>query len=146
MILFFLFFFKIWRCMPQKCQLLWEQGSHPHDALPLSGGSRRFPAGCASGWLFHEGEFELLVTYRTSLVLSASHIMQCTVMMFWEMSVPSHRGIYVRASATCLWEMPWQPIAAFRRFWNWSRAIERPSRRWEALIILFNYYIKTSIE
>lgn len=46
------------------------------------------------------------------------------------MSVLLHRGIYARASATCLWETPWRPVAAFRRFWRWSPATERPSRRW----------------
>ena len=40
------------------------------------------------------------------------------------------RVICVRASATCHWEMRWQPVAAFRRFWSWSPATERPSRRW----------------
>lgn len=37
------------RCMPQKCQLLWQQGSHPHDAVPLPRGPRGLPAGCAAG-------------------------------------------------------------------------------------------------
>lgn len=43
------------RCLPQKCQLLWQQSSHPHDALPLQRGPGGFPAGCAAGWMFHEG-------------------------------------------------------------------------------------------
>lgn len=46
------------RCMSQKCQLLRQQGSHPHDALPLQRGAWRFPAGCASRRLLHEGQFD----------------------------------------------------------------------------------------
>lgn len=37
------------RCMAQKRQLLWQQGSHPYDALSLSRGTGRLPTGSAPG-------------------------------------------------------------------------------------------------
>lgn len=37
------------RCMAQKRQLLWQQSSHPHDAVSFSRGPGRLPAGSASG-------------------------------------------------------------------------------------------------
>lgn len=49
------FLFIFFRCVAQKRQLFWEQGSHPHDALSLSRGLGRLPAGSASRWLFYEG-------------------------------------------------------------------------------------------
>lgn len=48
----------ILRCMSQKCQLLRQQSSNSYDALSLSRGPRRFPAGCATGRLFYEGQFK----------------------------------------------------------------------------------------
>lgn len=70
------FFYFISRCKPQKRQLLWQQGGHPYDALSLSRGPRRFPAGCAAGWLFHEGQFEQTLTSRASSLFSALHATQ----------------------------------------------------------------------
>lgn len=138
------FFPFISRYMPQKCQLLWQQGSHPHDALSLSRGPRRFPAGCAVGRLLHEGQSEETPTSRTSSSFSVLHATYCLKTGESNMPPippPSHRVIYVRASATCRWETPWRPVAAFRRFWSWSPATERPSRRWDHLNFYSLYFL-----
>ena len=50
--------FFLSRCLPQKCQLLRQQGSHADDAESLPRGSGRLPAGRAAGWMFHEGVFK----------------------------------------------------------------------------------------
>ena len=64
----------ILRYLPQNCKLLWQQGSNPHDAQSLSRGPGRFPAGCAAGWMFHEGQFEQAFNSRSFFFLHNLYI------------------------------------------------------------------------
>lgn len=134
--------------MPQKCQLLWQQGGHPHDALSLSWSPWRLPAGCASGWLFHEGEslpedhdspHVFIKTYQNSEEFKRLYI-------FYLFIYFNHRGIYVKVNATCLWGTAWRPAAVFRRSWSWISATERLSRKWECFQFLQVPCIKESFD